>query len=265
MLKLVTYNIRVGLQEKKLVETVGKLAQQGAQVFCLQELPKIDGEDFIGNLFLGSLGQSWRGEFSPLPGTRSYHLGLGIIWNSNFLEFLGSQTVLLPKFEQPKLWELFWHKIAHAYTETGSWWRSFFRVHEPFEATQRAALICTFKYGGELLRVTVLHLDWYGSLAQRSRQIQHLGEVLAGQPPVDKEVICGDFNTLGMFIKFKKRSGEIQSVLPPGFIDTLKNPRRTGWPFQRLDYIFAKGFKNYQGKVNYLRGSDHKPVSAELE
>ena len=48
-IKIVSYNIHFGRDEKSLLKSIGEIKELGVDVFCFQEVRKLDHADFIGD------------------------------------------------------------------------------------------------------------------------------------------------------------------------------------------------------------------------
>lgn len=264
MLKLVTYNIECGLQDEQLRKNIKSFKDQGINVFCLQEVRKLQNEPFIGDKFLRDLGPKWKSEYFLVPEFGGIGLALCIIWNSDILNLAGADKIPLPEFLSLNFWERAFIKAVLGHVQKNNWFALFGSQVNPI-MLKRGALVCDFDLGSSKLRILTAHLDWAGGLRQRLSQIKYITDYLSTRPKVEREIVCGDFNTLGMFFSFKKRSEQVRKFLPADFYDTLAEPKTTARLFQRLDYIFQKGFKKFDAKVMPVKGSDHKPIIATLE
>lgn len=263
MLKIVTYNIECGLQKLKLMENIKTFVKkEGVNIFCFQEAKKIKNEPFIIEEFLKVLGSKWKAEYFLKQETNSVASALCIMWNTKFLNLKESERVSLPFVRRLNLWERVYINLIFGYIETRSWLGFLNHDLKPFDLG-RGALVCNFTFNSKNLRVLTTHLDWAGGKKHRLKQVNFISSYLQNSR-FDFEIVCGDFNTLGSFFGQKKNSDAIKQFLPSGFFDTLTDPRPTANFFQRLDYIYAKGFKEGNAEVFQLEGSDHKPVMANL-
>jgi endonuclease/exonuclease/phosphatase (EEP) superfamily protein YafD len=85
-------------------------------------------------------------------------------------------------------------------------------------------------------------------------------DYIATQPQVEREIICGDFNTLGVFGKQSKITS-LQNQLGNRFQSVIQKPYSSAI-IQQLDYIFVKGLTVETAKILHLKGSDHYPITA---
>lgn len=241
-LKMATYNIYHGFHKAEVADSVFALANHGVELFCLQEVCA----DSIADLLLERLGPDWRKETFNRKG--SYSLGLCILWKAEVLRLVHIQHYLLPKLPRFTLFEwIFERKIM------------------PFikRPLQRGALVATFEIGQKRLRVTDLHLDWHGHIEQRARQLTFIAQHL--KTPVDYEIVCGDFNTVGLAPFSGPQEHRMREILGPGFVNALPGTEHTTNIYEHLDYVFTKGVKVKTAEVMHLAGSDHFPLKVNLE
>ena len=248
-LKIVTYNIHHGLRVKEVAANLKKLAAEEVTVFCLQELFELEGQPSVLEILLAALGDGWKSETFLEPGT--FNMGVGILWKADVIEPLTIERLLLPRLSKFNVYETILERGIIRW------------VNEP---PQRAALIGTFKLNGRLLRITNVHLDCHGHFSQRAKQLTYLAAHLKSLPSVDREIICGDFNTIGLEVLSKNQEKKIRGLLGPEFINAYPYATPTFNNLaQRLDYIFVKNMKVREAKVLKLKGSDHFPLVASLE
>jgi endonuclease/exonuclease/phosphatase family metal-dependent hydrolase len=245
-LKIISYNIHMGLETEALTKNIMEFAKQGVDVFCLQEFWKWMQPVDLETLLLEALGPEWQIEYET-PEKPSHDYGVCFLWNKSALKALSFHRLPMPKVAKPKLWEKAWIR-AHGFNTFN---------------TQRGALIGTFNWNGQQVRITNLHLDWQGGVRQRAAQISHIKDFLTGNPKADYEIICGDFNTIGIFNK-KKQPKMFIGILGDGFYDACSKPEPTCPPFI-LDHIFVKNFQVQEFQTHKLAGSDHYPVFARLK
>jgi endonuclease/exonuclease/phosphatase family metal-dependent hydrolase len=198
-------------------------------------------------LLLETLGAEWQMEYETPP-KNSYDNGICILWNKSALEGITFERLSLPLIPQAKLWEKAWIRV-HGFG------RNAFLL-------QKGALVGTFKWNNRRLRITSLHLDWQGGLKQRTAQLAFIRDYLISRPNADHEIICGDFNTIGVLNK-KRQIKLFLEVLGNRFQDAAANPEDTFPPFL-LDHIFVKNLQSVQFQTSKLPGSDHFPVLAKL-
>lgn len=261
-LKVASYNLQNGNRPDVLGQSLRTMEADGVQVFCLQEL----WNHSIADSVQGNLGGDWRKEVyvQDSPGT---DLGVGILWRGDELSMKEVKRITLPRLE------------------TQDWWGK--RLSRNTRTPQRGAIIADFVAGGQEVRITNAHLDWQGGMRQRIRQLSALTEYLSTLPESPYEIICGDFNTV--FLSGLRDAGrhQLENVLGPQFQDALPQVKST-WNMesldpveksttilskvrrlnmripQRMDYIFIKGFKVVDSKVERLDGSNHFPITATL-
>jgi endonuclease/exonuclease/phosphatase family metal-dependent hydrolase len=265
MLKLVTYNIHYGRDEKSLLASIAEMAKLQTDIFCFQEVRRSGNNPFIGDKILATLGPNWQAEFFLQPGIiPSTALGLCVIWKSSVLELKGVEKLYLPLLQKLSWWDIIFQKFARANIELGTWLKIFSGASKP-EISQRGAIICDFDFQGLPVRVCNAHLDYAGGMKHRLRQIRYIRDQLISKPQIPREIICGDFNTIGPLWKAKKVAKKILQKLDNKFLDTMSVISPTLVLFQRCDYILQKGFIRAEAKVLRKRGSDHWPLMAVLE
>lgn len=265
-LKLVSYNIQNGIYADNIARNIGHLKENGAEIFCVQEARKIESY-FIGDRLEQELGDKWQGEYSLGTDNPRIDLGLGILWNSAKLQLQELERVPLPKLKNLSL-------IERQVTSTP-------------KPPQRGAIVAIFNVNGDHLRVTNVHLDWQGGVTQRMAQMQYLVSYLKQKPAIAREIICGDFNTIGRQNSARRQQEQIQRLLGGNFTEVFPDleytsdgvsidPKRgfskvqrllvrLGIRFhQRLDYIYVKGLDAANAKMEKVNGSDHYPLVVTL-
>lgn len=168
-----------------------------------------------------------------------------------------------------------------------------YRMVLPKRKGKFGTLSVSFHLGKKILRITNLHLDFLGGLKRKKIQTGSVAAYLRAHP-VDYDVVCGDFNTIGpvrfMSKRIERQKKLILSQLGPEYkevhvpswtsdVTTVISPltpasklvhavfKKTGIQFrQKLDWVFVKGVRKGAASVRHdLTGSDHYPVFAELE
>lgn len=245
-LKLVTYNLRNGLNVKRLAKNVVKMASRGADLFCFQEFRKFKERPFVGERLRAVLGEEWTVEYFLKENT--FDLGLCVMWKKSKLDLVKAEKIMLPKISQLKM--------AIRILE-----RLFFERRLP---VQRGVIIADFKMGNALLRVSNVHLDWIGGLKHKTGQLQYLIDCLTEKPKTDYEIVCGDFNTVGPLGLTKRRHQKMFKTFEGKFVDVSSGLRVTSHTLQKLDYIFSRGFKEVSAERLFFLGSDHMPLLAHF-
>jgi endonuclease/exonuclease/phosphatase family metal-dependent hydrolase len=246
-LKLVTYNLRNGIKTKPLVKNIEKMAAQGANLFCFQEFRKFEKKPFVGEKMKDFLKNGWG--MVHFLNENTFDLGLCIMWKKSDFDLLKTEKILLPKI--PKLRKSL--KVME---------KVFFERSLP---VQRGAIVAEFKIGHRFLRVVNVHLDWIGGTEHKAGQIQYLLKNLGAKSRTEYEIVCGDFNTVGPLGLLKKRRQKIIGALAGKFFDVTSGLRLTSRTFQKLDYIFSRGFKEAKAERLLLLGSDHMPLLAKFD
>lgn len=245
-MRIASYNIHYGTKTDALVHNIRSLASQGTAVFCLQEFWKWMQPVDLEEALLDALGPDWQMEYETAP--RPQHdFGQCILWNTTVLQALSFERLTLPPLPKAKMWEKFWIRF------TGSGPEAF--------VVKRGALVGTFRWGDFHLRVANAHLDWQGGTAQRISQVVYVRDYLAAHPDADGDIICGDFNSIGVFDK--TRQVEVFEKILDEFENASSTPLMTCPPFT-LDYLFVKNLWATDFRVHALRGSNHFPISAEI-
>ncbi len=241
-----TYNIFDGRRPEQITQNILKLIRQGAHVICLQEVwPLYRGRN-IRKLIDQHIPVHFKSQYYSEDGANWYDYGLGVLWDTNVFFDPTFNQLSFPKKSRLTLWD-----------------KSFFWILGLTPTIfGRGALIGTFTFGEKTVRITNLHLDFQGGDIHRANQLQSLTNYLNSQPLVDNEIICGDFNTIGLLGKQEKITG-LKKILGNGFQSIFKKPY-TSSIIQQLDYIFVKNLSVRQAKIIKLLGSDHYPLLAEL-
>jgi len=246
-LKLASYNIYDGYNRDNIIENILNFAEQGVNFFCLQEVRSSETGDFIGDVLLQKLGSGWQSEYfvATVP---SSDYGLAMYWRKDILSPLKFETVSLAKLDFLSLFE---QLIEYAQGNRT-------------QPIQRGALAGTFMMDGKVLRITNIHLDWHGGKKHRLKQLKQLVDHLKKMPPVNSEVVCGDFNTVS-FVGTDSHLKEIHMTLGEDFFNSIPEIRSTARLGQHLDHIFARNLKLQEAKIQEVVGSDHYPVIASLK
>jgi len=266
VVKISTYNICKGKNHKIIVANVLSLAKAGSNVICLQELHKVHNRQFIGDEIKAALGGEWGAEY--FMGSGRFNSGLAVFWKK-------------PDFNGPAEFE----KISLP-AKNGN-----HLDKKPLVTrrgvVERRALVADFRTGDKLMRITNLHLDWWGGVERRLSQVRFVTDRLKAKPPADCEIICGDLNTIGSLSRSKLQRRRISELLGREFVSVLPDTSHT-WHFsaadpagkrttlgsvlrnlgrairQRLDYVWVNGFDVLDSRVVYVGGSDHFPITATL-
>lgn len=247
-LKIVSYNIHKSLKTKTLVKNIQKIAASGASIICLQEVRRsLHNNKFIVDEIMAELGSTWQAHSFLSLEEDSFDYGLAMLWNLEHLKATKFEKLELPLLKMPNP---VWQFLQLLY-------------HGKPGPHLRGTLIGTFSdRQGKKIRISNVHLDWQGKLEHRIGQIKFLKNKLDEYEDVHCEVICGDFNTIGLRNKKKqKQINIIADILGDQFKNS--NPEldaTTAIYPQALDHIFVKGFGLHEDGVYKLRGSDHYPV-----
>lgn len=245
-LTIVTYNIFDGRNTEKIIQNILGLIQNGASVICLQEVRQVYRNVAFTKLLAERLPKHFNAQYFLEGDARWFDYGLGILWDTTVFSSPVFQQLPLP--EQSHL--TFWNKLF--YWALGL---------EP-KIIKRGALIGTFIFGQKKVRITNIHLDFQGGNAHRTNQLKSLMHHLTSELPVYCEIMCGDFNTLGVFGK-KNKILALEQQLGDEFKSVLRKSYSSAI-VQQLDYIFTKNLKVQQAKILKLKGSDHSPIVAEV-
>lgn len=272
-LKIATYNIQHFQNEKQVIHALQTLVvDEQIDILCLQEFIHTEGEEKAKRL-IKTILPGWEAVFyhdSLFP-----NHGFAIIWTKEkkSLTFLRVDKILLPVLNRP------FGKLEKIY------------MRPKKELGRRAAIIGYFTFHGEKLRIANLHLDPIGSEKHRTMQLRFLHDYLQKEKAT-YEIICGDFNTLGVRFFTKKQQKTLHTLLERGYTNTCSSIRWTQdglasidmaipskkfrlalhlmkklrlHVYQKLDYIFVKGFSSAQAKRFDIAGSDHFPIVATLQ
>lgn len=251
--KIATYNIQHGTNSDKIVANITTLAQSGINIFCLQEVRHHPNKTFIVDYLLNTLGENWKAEY--LISSKTFDLGLCTIWDSNKIECIKFDSVLLPKLGKIKLYEKLYLKLHRKIEKVDN---------KNINPETKAALIGEFNFKGKKIRITNTHLDWLGGVSQRGRQLEQIKDTLNPYQGNIFEVICGDFNTLGFYKFQNKIKKQINCLLCEGFVSAFENkPTTKSW--QTMDHILVKNLEVIKSDILKLKGSDHYPLLAEIK
>ena len=264
---IVTYNIELSINVKKIVENIFALAKEGVGVFCLQEIIDYPHQELIIHAILKKLGNEWKAEYHIGDERSKLSLGTSIIWNTNILQLETEKKTLLSKLKKIQLHEFVFAKL----------------VGGTSVPLQRRATTCMFRFNDKTIRITSLHLDHVGGTNHRISQLQYF---LSHLNKTTYEIICGDFNTFDL-LQTGKEKKLLQQTLGKEFIDASENVGHTDdlyhlnfensiplfkWIIKtfhihvrrKLDYIWVKHFRIIDCHKIAVGGSDHLPIMATL-
>lgn len=265
-LTLASYNIQDGIYEDLIIQNILQMAQEGVDVFCLQETRQIK-EDFIIDRMKKELGNEWQTETLLGNDNPRLELGLTFLWNAKQLELTTLEKILFPKKD-----------FVGVYDQL---------IRTFFTPMQRGALIAVFKKNGNLLRITNLHLDMKNGPARRLHHVAYIANHLK-KNPMKQEIICGDFNTSVTTTFGKRQKKRIEALFGNDFVDAFPDLK---WTFdgasidestfyrhvhklfikagfrlyRKLDYIFVKHVRLKSTTQNIMPGSDHYPLIITFE
>lgn len=243
---IVTYNIFDGRNTDKIINNILELIQGGASLICLQEVRQSYRNIEFAKLLAERLPKRFNAQYFLEDDDNWFDYGLGILWDTSVLSSPTFHQLPLPRQDHLTLWnKLFYWSLGL----------------EP-KIIKRGALVATFTLGQEKIRIINLHLDFQGGNNHRANQLKSLTDYLAPEAPVDYEIICGDFNSLGIFKK-KEKIMSLEKQLGNGFKSTLTTPYNSAL-IQQLDYIFVKNLNVRKAEISKLKGSDHYPLLAEV-
>ena len=246
-IKLVSYNIHNGLETETLIKNIQGFAEQGVVVFCLQEFWKWMQPIDLEIKFLENLGPDWQIKYETPP-KPLHDYGVCILWKKTDLQIVSFECLALPLLSKTSWW--------------GKLWIRFNGFGPEAFIVQRGALIGTFLWKECRLRITSLHMDWQGGRKHRLAQVKYLKEYLLTHPEVDHEVICGDWNSIGLWKK-ELEPKAFMELLGHDFKNACKETVITCPPFA-VDHVFVKNLEIKNFKVPRLLGSDHFPVYIHL-
>ncbi|MBU0578642.1 hypothetical protein KKE34_01425 [Patescibacteria group bacterium] len=269
-LAIAIYNIQFSLHPEKIEKNIRRMAEDKVFIFCLQEVVAYKNSDFIINNLLKKLGGHWKAICHV--GRKKSLLGVGncIIWNSKKIELIKSQKRLLPYSKTLAI-----HEKIFSYLASG--------ITIPI---QRRVIIGEFKFNGEYIRISNIHLDHNGGLKNRLKQLKYFLKILHKDKSISKDIICGDFNCFDL-LKTGRENTELKIILGDEYIDASSNICWNADLFyidttggsklfkyfirkfnihikRRLDYIFVRNIAVSSCKKLPLKGSDHDPIIAHL-
>lgn len=266
-----TYNILFGNNAEQIVKNINKMATEGVDLFCLQEVINRPNQPFIIDQILEKLGKNWQSEYHVGNEYSKSSIGTAIIWNTNTFKLKQTEKILLPKIKKFDINEKLFYKVIG---------------HAPLPL-QRRATVCYLSKEQTIIRITSVHLDNVGGPRHRSKQIRYLISCMQKLKQVDHEIICGDFNTFDL-LKTGYEKKLLHKLFGEKFIDASEG---LGWTSdieridfsssmkiffwfiktfhvhirRKLDYIWIKNFEVESCRKWDLPGSDHLPLIAKLK
>jgi len=181
-LTVATYNIQFGINSEKIINNIKILADEGANIICIQEVITELPKELIINRILKRLGKNWQASYHIGDGQHRSGMGTGILWNTDLVTLKHDEKILLPKLKKFAPHEKLYYKLVGV---------------SPIPV-QRRTTVCYFIINNKPLRVTCLHIDNVGGPLQRMKQLTYLLSQLNKNGTVEREVICGDFNTFDL-------------------------------------------------------------------
>jgi len=268
---IATYNIQFGINTQKIVQNIKKMAEDGAQIFCLEEIINTPDKEFILDIILKKLGHNWKTIYHVGEEASRLSIGTAILWDTTILELTHEEKILLPKLKKFDLHEKLYYRI----------------VGIPGIPLQRRVTVGNFIYKHIPIRITCVHIDNVGGPRHRIKQITYLLAKLNKKGKAQHEIISGDFNTFDL-LKTGYEKKLLQKKFGKDFIDASAY---VGWTsdiynidFQtsikffpwfikafnihirrRLDYIWVKNLKIITCKKITVPGSDHFPIFAKIK
>jgi len=261
-MKIVTLNIQGGFKIVQLCQEI-KEKLVPFDILCLQEVcesKKIKNHAVRIAKFLGKNYSSK--SFLPID-FKVKKMGNAFVFNQKAVKVLSPQGFKLPLFSPGLFWKLLTKRFCLDCDRLCQ--TALFQTHQ-----------------GSKIRIANFHLGFVGGTATRKKQIQFVIKALSGLKKIDRELVLGDFNTIGVFRKrfseldllsrigFKEVSGDIAWTASPSNPDPAW--RETYWlmrllkPFnrflrQKTDHIFTKGkFPESECTVLFFSASDHRAV-----
>ncbi|HWY80094.1 MAG TPA: endonuclease/exonuclease/phosphatase family protein [Candidatus Sulfotelmatobacter sp.] len=266
---IATYNIQFATIAEKIIANIIAMANDGVEIFCLQEIVHIQNEVFIIDRILKQLGNDWRAAYHVGKENSKLSIGTAILWNIKKLKLKKIEKISLPKLKRFDLHEKLYYKVIGV-------------LGVPL---QRRATTCYFIINKIEFRVTCIHIDNVGGPKHRLKQISYLLSELNKKATPGHEIICGDFNTFDL-LKTRYEKKLLQRKLGKEFSDASKY---VGWtsdihqidfttsirffPWliktfnvhirRKLDYIWIKQIEVILCKKLSMPGSDHLPIIAK--
>ena len=84
-LNVVTYNIQFGINNEKIIVNVERLANEGADIICLQETINVVSQEMIVHTIIKKLGKNWQAAWHIGPEISRHSIGTCILWNMSEL------------------------------------------------------------------------------------------------------------------------------------------------------------------------------------
>jgi len=261
-MKIITFNIQGGF---KIDELCGEIKEKLVpfDILCLQEVCESKKIKNHAQQIAKSIGEDYSSKsFLPID-FKVKRMGNAFVFNQKTVKVLSSQGFNFPLFSPG----LFWKLLTRCFCLD-------------CDRLCQTALFQTHQ--GSKIRISNFHLGFVGATAVRKKQIQFAIRTLSGLKKSDRELILGDFNTIGVF---RKRFSELSLFFRAGFREASKDIAWTAspsnpdpaWretyrlmrllkPFNRLfrqktDHIFTKGkFLRPECTVLSFSTSDHRAV-----
>lgn len=271
VLAIATYNIQFGINAEQIIISIATLVSNGAQIICLQELINTPDEGFLIDKILKRLGSKWQAAYHVGTEQSRLSIGTGILWNTEVVKLNHTEKILLPKLKKFDIHEHLYYRL----------------ISVPSTVLQRRATTCYFTIDSKELRVTSVHLDNVGGPWHRVKQFTYLISELNNYKTIDRDIICGDFNTFDLLrIGYEKKL--LRKVMRNEFEDASEHIKwtsdiynidfTTSKPFfpwlikaanihirRKLDYIWVKQMEIISCDKLSIPGSDHFPLIATLQ
>jgi endonuclease/exonuclease/phosphatase family metal-dependent hydrolase len=239
--RVVTWNILLGLRLDKVLETVRKRNDfRGLDLFALQEASEHDGRP-DAEIIAEALG----GDYECFQATAQLFRGRvqanALIWRRGLFE---AEPEIVSLSDLPDL------RLRRVE-------RTLLRAIRP---QRRIAIRAESPH----LRVYVMHLDLVG-FAHKLEQFRAIVDDIATRPPASLTLLAGDLNTFGP-PRPRMWRGIHRTAQQAGLVELTQRIRRTHWTAQKLDAIYAGGNvpATHRAWTLNVRASDHLPVFAEL-
>ncbi|HEV2140438.1 MAG TPA: endonuclease/exonuclease/phosphatase family protein [Candidatus Dormibacteraeota bacterium] len=244
MLRVCTWNIKLGLRLDEILEAVSKHRDfQGLDLLALQEASVHGGRPDAVTI-ASVLGRDYDCHQVAAQTIMSHVQANALIWNRRRIKVEGADHAQLPRA------------------------KSGVRPGRVLLAQRRSTVVVEGKAGRHTLVAYSVHLDIFGA-AHKQAQLTHVLEDRKARDPADITVVAGDLN-LYHLARWPSWSKLIDAYQKEGFVDAARSVRWThsiGGIRQKLDSILVRSTVDLKLRswTLPLKGSDHIPLFADLE
>ena len=271
-IRVATYNVLHSYNPAQIATNIKQMADSGVDVFALQEVLKDEGKEFILDVILKKLGETWKAEYSLIPVYSWRTWGTAILYNSKKIKLLEARKIDMKKMDRLSILNSVLSRVI---------------MGGKGKVYPRTFINAKLSFDAHVFYFSSIHPEFFSDTAWRLRELYNFLNKKIKTKEDDAEIIAGDFNTVDLLNTHLERK-LIQKVLGNGYteasaaipwsVDIMNVSEKFATPmflllkkflffhvYRKFDYIWIKNLKLVEARSLKLPGSDHLPIIAELE